>query len=70
MRMIRQTISLPCLLLLTGSAAYAQLTDGSLTGTVTDTVDTPIFAGGIPNPEAFIGLQHFRRAASLQENSD
>jgi hypothetical protein len=36
MRMIRQAISLLCLLLLTGSLAFAQLSGGSLTGTVTD----------------------------------
>src|SRR6185503_836331 len=36
MKMIRQTIPTLCLLLLTGSIAFAQLTGGSMTGTVTD----------------------------------
>src|SRR5436190_9349080 len=36
MKIIRQTISLLCLLLLAGSLAFAQLTGGSMTGTVTD----------------------------------
>lgn len=36
MRIMRQTISLFCLLLLAGSIAFAQLSSGSMTGTVTD----------------------------------
>ena len=36
MKNIRQTISVLCLLLLAGSVAFAQLTGGSMTGTVTD----------------------------------
>ena len=36
MKIIRPTISTLCLLLLTGSIAFAQLTGGSMTGTVTD----------------------------------
>ena len=52
MRMIRQAISLLCLLLLTVSLAFAQLSDGSLMGTVTDpnggvVVGAKIIAGGI-----------------------
>ena len=36
MKIIRQTIPTLCLLLLTGSIAFAQLTGGSMTGTVID----------------------------------
>jgi len=36
MKNIRHTISLLCLLLLASSVAFAQLSGGSLTGTVTD----------------------------------
>jgi hypothetical protein len=36
MKIIRPTISLLCLLLLAVSLAFAQLTGGSMTGTVTD----------------------------------
>lgn len=52
MRMIRQAISLLCLLLLTVSLAFAQSSGGSLTGTVTDpnggvVAGAKIIAGGI-----------------------
>lgn len=52
MRMIRHAISLLCLLLLTVSLAFARLSGGSLTGTVTDpngevVAGAKIIAGGI-----------------------